>query len=98
MITVPLKKRTIDRNLTKKGFAKDVSHDHILYVYVNPRTNCETGIRTKMSHNNDDIDDDLISAMSRQIHLSKSDFLKFVQCHIDRTRYNEMMIDIGLVI
>jgi len=90
---MPIKKRDVDRNLTKKGFVKDEHHDHIYYIYTDPKTNLETRIRTKMSHNDRDLRDPIITVMSKQLHLDRNDFIRFISCEISRDEYNSMMFE-----
>ena len=77
-------KRDIDAALRKKGFQRDEDADHIKYHLVGfPR------IRTMMSHGSmsTTIGADLISRMSRQLHLTKKQFLDLIDCTLDEDGY-----------
>lgn len=87
-----LKVSDIDKNLQKKGF---VSHsgDHIYYFFYD--NNKKTDIFTKVSHSADEIGDPLISRMSKQLKLSKDQFIKFAKCIISENEYKEILKEGG---
>ncbi len=70
--------------LFKKGFKSDDSHHKYLHFYYNGNL---THISTKVSHNGQDIGNNLISAMSKQLKLEKKDFLKLVTCTLSEDGY-----------
>lgn len=88
-----LQTRDIRANLTKKGFTEDSSGDHIWLNYRLPDGR-KTVIRTKVSHGKPSIGDDLISKMSRQVHLSKKDFMKLVNCTLSADEYYDTIQEI----
>ena len=81
------KGRDIDSALRKKGFWRDKSGDHFLYFFG------DTKIKTKMSHGvlGDSIGADLISRMSRQLHLPKEQFLELIDCTLDAAGYQAII-------
>ena len=81
------KGRDIDAALRQKGFWRDKSGDHFFYFYGN------TKIKTKMSHGamGDSIGADLIARMSRQLRLSKEQFLDLVDCTLDADGYRAII-------
>ena len=73
--------RDIDSALRKKGFHCETKGDHFYYHYFSLAGE-RTSIKTKISHGigGGTIGAPLISVMSQQIHLSKQQFLDFVDC------------------
>ena len=62
MMVNSLKPRLVTGNLKKKGFREDERHDHIWYVlYIDGK---QTNIRTKVSHNSNDLGISLIKKMA----------------------------------
>lgn len=85
-----LKKDTVIRNLTRKGFVQEEG-DHIFLHYVR-LDGKKTAIRTKVSHGSkSDITSGLISAMARQCHLPTQQFKKFAECTIDQQQYEQLL-------
>lgn len=79
-----LSAKETQRNLCKKGFRQEEGDHHFLYFYYNGK---REAIKTKISHNMSDLDDYLISAMARQIKLSKIDFIAFAKCRMSEEEY-----------
>jgi hypothetical protein len=79
-------------NLKKKGFKKDETHksgDHVrLEFWHNGKL---TRARTKLSHNREDLNDFLISQMSKQICLTKKEFIEFAKCDISQEDYENLL-------
>ncbi|MFC5191220.1 hypothetical protein ACFPIK_05540 [Algoriphagus aquatilis] len=77
--------------LLKKGFKetenKSEDHKRVEFWYNGKLTRA----RTKFSHNNQDLNDSLISLVSKQICLSKQEFIKFVDCSISEEKYIEIL-------
>jgi predicted RNA binding protein YcfA (HicA-like mRNA interferase family) len=89
-----LKAKEVEQNLRKKGFRqKESNHHQFVFVYNGK----ETMIRTKTSHNHQEINDFLIDQMSKQIHLNKSDFISFVNCKINEQEYIEIQKTRGFI-
>ena len=82
------KGRDIDAALCKKGFSRKKSGDHFRYAFAGTPY-----IRTMMSHGvlGDSIGADLISRMSRQLHLSKEQFLDLIDCNLDAAGYQAII-------
>ena len=83
--------RVIDSALRKKGFARSVEFDHVVYRMFNPQG--ELVSRTKMSHGvmGISIGPPLISLMARQLRLTKAQFLDFIDCTISETDYRTIL-------
>lgn len=82
------------RNLKKKGFiaSSDKSPDHIRLLLYNEG---KLVAQTKISHNNNDIRDALIKAMSVQCKLNKSQFMDLAKCPLSKEAYFQILADIG---
>lgn len=74
----------IAKSLTGKGFRLE-NRDHKFYIFFDGDK--KTGIYTKISHSEKTISDPLIGKMSRQMHLSRSEFHEFVRCTLSKEQY-----------
>lgn len=90
-----LKRNTIIRNLTKKGF-EPREGDH-LYLYYVRADGLRTAIRTKVSHGSrgGDINSSIVSAMARQCRLTTTQFKQFAECKLDRQQYEQILTSTG---
>ncbi|SFJ25735.1 hypothetical protein SAMN02910355_1829 [Terrisporobacter glycolicus] len=80
----------VESSLKKKGFIQEPG-DHKYFVFY-----CDgkrSKIRTKVSHNGQDIGDSLIKCMSKQVHLNKSDFADLINCPLSKEEYTKKMKD-----
>ena len=76
-------------NLKKKGFLEDERHDHIWYVlYIDGK---QTNIRTKVSHNSNDLGISLIKKMADQLKIDTDTFVDLVTCKIDGQEYRTIL-------
>lgn len=79
------------QKMLQKGFIKAPSkspdHKWIEFWYDGKLTRA----KTKFSHNGQDINDFLISQISKQICLTKGEFLKFIQCTISVDAYANIL-------
>lgn len=85
------KKRDIEAGLLNKGFRK-VETDHSVFIY-HTQENLKSRVRTKTSHgsNNQDISDNLLSAMASQCKLTNKQFKDLIECPLDREAYEEIL-------
>ena len=85
------KSEKVVKALLKKGFVCKYTH-HRFLVFSNQGKS--TDIITFVSHEKREMSDALLSAMARQISLSKEDFLLLIDCTIDESdliaRYKEI--------
>jgi hypothetical protein len=79
-----LKANTTEQNMLKKGFSL-APGDHKWFEFFLEDGTYVT--RTKMSHNGQDIGDDLISKMSHQCKVSSSFFKEFAKCKKSKDEY-----------
>ena len=88
----PLKTLKVAAALRKKGFVVDQG-DHTFYtLYIDGK---KTKIFTKISHNNPEISDGLISCMHKQCRISKDEFVKLVSCFLSYEGYIDVLIKRG---
>ncbi len=92
---MPRSKRLIESVLQAKGFIP-TEGDHHYFVYVT-RDGQKSRARTKTSHSPKvrDIGDALLGQMARQCLLSKREFLRLVDCPMDRDAYEQSLVDRG---
>jgi hypothetical protein len=89
-------KKTI-KNLQKKGFTEPLnkSTDHIrLEFWHNGKL---TRANTKLSHNNQDLNDFLISKMSKQVCLTKNQFIDLAECPLGQKEYEAILKEQGFI-
>ena len=85
--------RKAEKALIKKGFVKvDTHHHYYTFIYEG-----KVVARTRMSHNNQEINNFLISAMSRQCQLIKEDFLNLINCPLSKEGYIKKLKDKGAI-
>jgi hypothetical protein len=84
---LPRNRRDVEAALEAKGFVR-VEGDHHYFVY-HTREGLKTRARTKTSHSPKirDIADNLLGPMARQCLLTKPEFLRLVDCPMDRDEY-----------
>ena len=75
-----LKAIDVENALCKKGFDRSNNDHRVFWLHIDGK---KTSIHTKTSHNNQDIDVHLQSLMTRQMHLTKNEFLQFVSCQMN---------------
>lgn len=90
-----MKVRDINAALCRKGFISDRECDHVYYIlYYNGK---KTSVRTKISHSKNEIDDHLINAMSKQVHLDKENFFLLVECPLSEAEYKTRLLESGII-
>jgi hypothetical protein len=78
--------------LLNKGFERVESHHTMLWLVVG---GCRRNIHTWISHGQRKADDRLLDHIARELHLSKRDLLRFIQCEIGYEQYVNLMIERG---
>jgi predicted RNA binding protein YcfA (HicA-like mRNA interferase family) len=83
-------KTDIERALLRKGFQLQKKKDHRYYAFQFTENII---IETKVSHGTkrNDIASHLISKMAKQCHLSKNDFLNFIDCSLSQEQYQNKL-------
>lgn len=85
------KRKDVEAALQRKGFAPETG-DHNYFVYHRHQSGKKTAIFTKTSHSGSDLDDFLLGQMAKQCRLSKQNFLRLVDCPLDRQTYEGMVL------
>lgn len=88
-----LKGKTTNKNLLNKGFQK-YAGDHNIFEFWH---NGVFILKTKTSHNNQDIGDKLIGAMSKQCRVSAPFFKEFAKCTKSKDEYVQELINTGTI-
>lgn len=79
--------------LVNKGFERVEGKHHTMFRLI--VSGSRTAIRTRISHGQRRVDDWLLSEIARELHLSKQELLRFVECEIDHEHYVGLMIRRG---
>jgi len=87
-----LKAKDVESSLLKKGFARDNSHHRLFWFYHN---GAKKQIRTRTSHDDQDVVQYLQAKMASQMHLTKKEFMAFVSCTISEENYIKLMTERG---
>jgi hypothetical protein len=85
----PRKTRTIRAAFLSKGFISDETHHEMFWLVVGGR---KTSIRTRISHGAKEYDDQLLTLMSRQIGLSKTELYRLVDCQMDGEKLMSLLV------
>jgi predicted RNA binding protein YcfA (HicA-like mRNA interferase family) len=81
------------QSLLKKGFVK-LEGDHHYYLFYHDG---KLITKTKLSHNEQDIGDGLISKMYKQCQLNKNQFFDLINCPLDKDEYIELLKQKGFL-
>ena len=90
----PRKTRTIRAAFLSKGFISDETHHEMFWLVVGGK---KTSIRTRISHGAKKYDDQLLTLMSRQIGLSKTELYRLVDCPMDGEKLKSLLVERGKV-
>lgn len=85
----------VQASLLKKGFTSN-NGDHINYYFK--YNGKKTAIRTKVSHNGSDIDDNLCSCMAKQTRLTNNQFKDLINCPLTKEEYERILLSNGLIV
>jgi predicted RNA binding protein YcfA (HicA-like mRNA interferase family) len=87
---LPLKVREIKKALTSKGFKEGEKRDHLYYfLYYEGK---KTAVFTKISHGEQEINDNLCAQMAKQTKLTNVQFRKLVDCGLTGEGYITILI------
>ena len=81
--------KKVRQNLLKKGFIEKQGTKHILYKFE--PYGIMTEIQTKMSRNDQDLNDYLLDQMKKQLYLDKKDFFDFIDCPLSEADYIKIL-------
>ncbi len=84
------KRKEVEGAFSQKGFALYEQADHRYYFFF---LNGKQVVRTKVSHGTKykDLGDDLLTQMARQCKLTKSQFLRLVDCPMSQEEYESTL-------
>jgi hypothetical protein len=83
-----LRVRQVNKALTAKlGFERRASHHRIYRLYLDG----QPVARTFISHGQRELTDFHIGQMSRQMRLSRKEFIDAIGCPLDREAYNNII-------
>ena len=89
---MPRKHREVRSGLRAKGFAEEPQRKHIHFVYedLEGRT---TIARTMISHDaaGNDIGDNLLGKMAKQVGLKRGDFENLIDCPMSREEFDAIV-------
>ena len=94
MMGGPRKTRTIRASFLSKGFIADETHHEMFWLVVGGK---KTSIRTRIGHGAKEYGDQLLTLMSRQIGLSKSELYRLVDCPMDGEKLRTLLVERGKV-
>src|SRR5688572_101607 len=80
-------------SLLRKGFKIDERHHHYYTYYYKGKMVA----RTKLSHNDQDVNDWLISKMRRQCQITRSEFVDLINCPLDENGYVNILKRTGII-
>ena len=91
---MPRPAKTVSTALCRKGF-QTRDGDHVYYyLYVDGK---KTAVRTKISHGEKEIGDNLLSLMAKQVGLTKKLFGDLIDCPLTHDQYVKQLRDAGHV-
>ena len=87
---MPIRVRDVKQALISKGFEEGRKRDHFYYFLLYEGK--KTGIFTKISHGEREINDNLCSQMAKQVRLSNHQFRDLVDCALEKQPYIDLLI------
>lgn len=76
--------KEVEKALKRVGFEMEPGDHNYFRLYINGK---RTSIRTKTSHNRQDIGDALIEKMRKQVHLTKKQFIDLINNNMTKDEY-----------
>lgn len=80
--------------LERKGFIKDNTHHEMYWYYVDGK---KTSLRTRVSNGEKEYNDYLLGERKKQLHLSKIDFIRFIECPLTAEQYKKHLIESNII-
>lgn len=92
---MPRKHREVRRGLAAKGFVIDEQRRHVVFVYQDLQGRTTTA-RTMLSHGagGNDVGDNLLGRMARQVGLDRTDFLRLIDCPMSRQEFDAIIVEL----
>src|SRR6266550_4407388 len=91
---MPRPARDVMAGLEKKGFTKKENDHTFFHLWVEGK---KTRVYTKVSHGENEIPDNLLGAMARQLVLNKKQFLELVDCPFTLDAYLTTLRSAGVI-
>jgi hypothetical protein len=79
--------------LLRKGFERVEGKHHAMFFLV--AEGKRTSVRTRLSHGQRRVDEWLLSEIAKELHLSKRELLRFVECAMSGQEYAALMAERG---
>lgn len=76
--------KEVEKALKRVGFKMETGDHNYFRLYIDGK---RTSIRTKTSHNKQDIGDALIEKMRKQVHLTKKQFIDLINNNMTVEQY-----------
>jgi len=90
----PRKTRMIRAAFLSKGFIADETHHGMFWLVVGGK---KTSVRTRISHGAKEYGDQLLTLMTRQIGLNKSELYRLVDCPMDGEELKALLVERGKI-
>lgn len=91
---MPKRARDVEASLCRKGFRQSNGDHAFFYLFVDGK---KTGVKTKISHGEKEIGDNLLATMAKQVHLTKSRFKDLIECPLSEDDYVALLRESGKV-
>ena len=89
---MPRNAKDVTASLTGKGFQPHDGDHHFYRLFIDGKN---AGIRTKISHGERDIGDNLLAQMAKQTKLVKKEFLELVASPLTLDQYVKLLRERG---
>ena len=80
--------RKVVKSLLAKGFQESDNDHKYFTLYIDGN---KTSVYTKVSHGASEIADPILTCMQKQMRLSKREFQSFVDCHLSKDGYANLI-------
>jgi hypothetical protein len=78
----------IRQSLTKKGFAEDITHHRMFWLYINDK---RTNIRTRFSHGEKECGDYRLGQIAQELRLNKQELENLINCPMSQETYIQIL-------
>ena len=93
---MPRDKADVIAGLKKKGFENSKNTHHRYYTYRSQEGKL-SDVYTYASHSGKELSDSLLSKMARQCKLRKEEFLRLIDCTMNRQEYEQALEDQNII-
>lgn len=92
-----LERKDVVAALTSKGFSRVKDRDHEVFVFTHAGLTRAVWTKVSRGTSHRTLGDPLVGAMSRQLQLSKKDFMALVECSFTAAAYIDHLRTTGLL-